>query len=954
MTTNGNCPEAKRFIEALYSRYFADHDGYVELRMISANVLEKWLRKGQLEEQDWDEITKWNETHHIYLGVNPRPLSKEKKKNDIQDIVCLWADVDGKDFEDGGKEAALRSVEAFPLKPTIIVDSGHGYHLYWVLEKPMLGVKDDRLAVFKQVLAGVVKALGGDQSKIDHVACLRLPGTMNRKDEEEPVPCRIVSITDRTYQVKDFIEYRDETYREPKPMSKEEWKFGTKEKIVRSDSAEHAAEDVERLEIKSSVKRHILTGAPRTEAGVDHTRSGRDWLIITSLIFSDYNYDTIRSIFLNPFLKCSNRIFEKGEAELRHDVERAVEAVIARRGTGSPQAEAILQIRAMKITPEEKRQDINRYIIEDLLTGPSPAGRGFKEIGSGTIYYFDNVAKMPWDVGKKKDEGPDFYYFIRDRYDISRKDFDEIRDAVATEIEKGQPEVRVHRVAYWDEEKGVLYLSNHNNQILRLDGSNIRLLDNGEEGVFFHFDPRLTPFQFDEKKIAEAVNYFETYDPEKVFSWGKISEGIVFGLRLDRFYEQSLLNEYLVARANFAPPDSENPVDEDQQRLLLLLYFYSLFFESALKDKPIACFLGLMASGKSTTATAIGKILFGDSFIGKNLPNDVKDLKVVVGRNYYYEIDNLDSVVTRNMCDILAATATGAGSEDRTLFTNEATTVTEPHCFLVITSREPKFKRPDVVDRLLIFRMKKIDEPVSGRWLFRTLLERREDIMAEVISNLNSIVFMLNQSREVEKAQGPNYQPPKNIFRIADWEDFAKKICSLWPRVLLQLALEAMAAEKAGMTIDEDYVFQIIHYIVQDEGGELRELSAAQLYSRMRHAAEFMELEDFQRRYPSAMSVATHVPHIAEAMAARLYVDICQSRKPGHPMLYTFLRSDQEPVRFPSPYAETLGLVPGTEYGPEEVLEKVLKLDPKAAVSKEDLIRAFGVRKKGRARANLG
>jgi len=945
--------EAKRFLEALFSNYFRQHEGYVELRMISANVIPKWLPKGEISEQDWDEISHFNETHHIYVGVNPRPLSKEKKKKDIRDIVCLWADVDGKDFESGGKEAALRSVEAFPLKPTIIVDSGHGYHLYWVLEQPLLDMKDEMLFVFKQVLAGVVKALGADQSKIDHVACLRLPGTTNRKDEEEPVPCRIVSLTDRTYQFDEFLEgYHDKTYREPKPLSKGDWEFGSKELIVRSDSSDHAAEDAERLEVKASVKRHILTGAPRTEAGVDHTRSGRDWLIIRALIFANYNYATIRSIFLNPCLKCSNRILEKGEAELRHDVERAFEEVKTRRPAGTPQAQAILQIREMEgSSPERKRRAINEFVVRDLLTGPNPAGRGFREAGSGTIYYFDNIAKMPWDVGKKKDEGTDFYYFMRDRYDISRKDFDEIRDAVATAI-KDLPEVQVHRVAYWDEERGVLYLSNHDNQILRLDGTTIRLLDNGEEGVFFHFDPRLTPFAYDEKKVAEAVNYFETYTPEKELSSVKVSESISFGLRLDRFYSQSLLNEYLVARANFAPPDADNPVDEGQQRLLLILYFYSLFFESVLKDKPIVCFLGLMASGKSTTATAIGKILFGDSFTGKNLPNDVRDLKVVVGRNYYYEIDNLDSVVSRSICDILAATATGAGSEDRTLFTNEGTTVTDPHCFIVITSREPKFKRPDVVDRLLIFRMKKITDPVSGRWLFRTLLERRDNIMAEVISNLNSIVFILRQCKAQEKAQGDAYLPPRNIFRIADWEDFAKKICSLWPRILLQQAFEAMAIEKAIMTIDEDYVYQIIHYMVQDEGDELRELSASQLYTRMRQAAEAMELENFQRRYPSAMSVATHLPHIAEAMSERLYVEIRQSHKPGHPMLYTFLQSDREPVRFPSPYADTLGLIAGAEYDPREVLERVLELDPEAAVSEDDLIRAFGVRKKGRARGN--
>jgi hypothetical protein len=55
---NNNCLEAQRFIAALYSRYFADHDGYVELRMRAANILEKWLPKGEINEQDWDEITK--------------------------------------------------------------------------------------------------------------------------------------------------------------------------------------------------------------------------------------------------------------------------------------------------------------------------------------------------------------------------------------------------------------------------------------------------------------------------------------------------------------------------------------------------------------------------------------------------------------------------------------------------------------------------------------------------------------------------------------------------------------------------------------------------------------------------------------------------------------------------------------------------------------------------------
>lgn len=54
--------EAKRFLETLFSHYFADHDGNVELRCISANMISLFYRKGELTEADWEVVTKWNKT----------------------------------------------------------------------------------------------------------------------------------------------------------------------------------------------------------------------------------------------------------------------------------------------------------------------------------------------------------------------------------------------------------------------------------------------------------------------------------------------------------------------------------------------------------------------------------------------------------------------------------------------------------------------------------------------------------------------------------------------------------------------------------------------------------------------------------------------------------------------------------------------------------------------------
>ena len=153
-------------------------------------------------------------------------------------------------------------------------------------------------------------------------------------------------------------------------------------------------------------------------------------------------------------------------------------------------------------------------------------------------------------------------------------------------------------------------------------------------------------------------------------------------------------------------------------------------------------------------------------------------------------------------------------------------------------------------------------------------------------------------------------------------------------------------SEKAVMTVEEDPIYQIISYIVFDMDEGLRELSLQQLYTRMKQAAMTMEMSDFGDKwgkYPTAQSVAQRLPHIQEAMSERLYVDIrtrgtgTNSRK-----FYTFLRMDQWPVKLPAPAAKLLNLDPTEEYDPQLVLDR---MGPEAKVTKEALIKAFGVRR---------
>lgn len=140
---------------------------------------------------------------NIYFGVHPtaalperwkdgRQLGPEEVRATIPEIAavnCLYAEFDAKDFDDD-KTATLAHIEALDvtLTPSVIIDSGGGYHCYWLFRDtwPMLGQADREAA--RQLQAAWVAYVGGDPGAKDLARVLRVPGTVNRKyDPPRPV-----------------------------------------------------------------------------------------------------------------------------------------------------------------------------------------------------------------------------------------------------------------------------------------------------------------------------------------------------------------------------------------------------------------------------------------------------------------------------------------------------------------------------------------------------------------------------------------------------------------------------------------------------------------------------------------------------------------------------------------------------------------------------------------------
>lgn len=121
-----------------------------------------------------------------FVTVNQTDL-KGRKQNNIVAARAIWADLDDKDRAPG-VEVDLQSLA---LPPTMIVKSGHGMHLYWMLATPT-----HDLGRAKALLDSVQHHLrdwGCDANATDIGRVLRLPGSWNMKPGGDPVMARLLA-----------------------------------------------------------------------------------------------------------------------------------------------------------------------------------------------------------------------------------------------------------------------------------------------------------------------------------------------------------------------------------------------------------------------------------------------------------------------------------------------------------------------------------------------------------------------------------------------------------------------------------------------------------------------------------------------------------------------------------------------------------------------------------------
>ncbi|MBA7567022.1 hypothetical protein ES695_07320 [Candidatus Atribacteria bacterium 1244-E10-H5-B2] len=362
----------KEFLEVL----FEGVEGFIDIRTFRVVKIKEKYEYQKVDYffhriKDINELIRLLKKKHfenlnIHFGVAPRYRESGTEK-DVKILRCFWCDLDCKRKNRPDlptKEEALELIKKFKLAPSIIVDSGQGYHLYWLLSKSINIKNENAVLKLRGVLAGLSQALGGDVAGKDLSRCLRIPETLNFKSENpEGLPVKIIKLDKNiTYNIKEF---------EPFFIKQKETILG--EVTLEKEKIKNWIRDPESLELPEHFDRllNVSRNLRETFEGdrpdlTDQSRSGYSMALAS--ILTSYNLFTDEEIIKIMIAQPRGKLGENTPEYLIYTLKKA---------KGSDTSTGVEELLEDIALPKEIRlEEVDQKRLNNLLEKAIP-DRGF-------------------------------------------------------------------------------------------------------------------------------------------------------------------------------------------------------------------------------------------------------------------------------------------------------------------------------------------------------------------------------------------------------------------------------------------------------------------------------------------------------------------------------------------------------------------------------------------------
>lgn len=197
--------------------------------------------------------------------------------------------------------------------------------------------------------------------------------------------------------------------------------------------------------------------------------------------------------------------------------------------------------------------------------------------------------------------------------------------------------------------------------------------------------------------------------------------------------------------------------------------------------------------------------------------------------------------------------------KQRKLYTNYEEVEARLNTFLGLNSRDPHFKRDDVVDRLLIFYVDRLEKNIRPDFLTNPIEDYWDTLWSEYMDDLNDIIASMKKLSD------------ENItteHRLVDWVHHAYMVQDardIDKRKIDDL-VECMMLEKISFSLEGDRLLPALRILKKVESDKLENtesevldkwLSASELYD------ELCEVDGvFSDAYKSSHSLSKRLPHV--------------------------------------------------------------------------------------------
>ena len=135
----------------------------------------------------------------LYFGVATRRSDRDGTLANCAQLPALFVDLD---MAGATKADALSRLNACLCPPSVVINSGGGYHAYWLLREPL--ELDDAKEDAYRFLRGLAAEIGGDPAAAEPARILRIPNTLNYKYSPSRRVTVVVFEPDRRYKPSDF------------------------------------------------------------------------------------------------------------------------------------------------------------------------------------------------------------------------------------------------------------------------------------------------------------------------------------------------------------------------------------------------------------------------------------------------------------------------------------------------------------------------------------------------------------------------------------------------------------------------------------------------------------------------------------------------------------------------------------------------------------------------------